>query len=372
MIFEPAAGLRSFFDEQLKRAEVAVSYATSLQAARKTLADNPDISLVFVDLTVAREGLLLIREIDEDFPFIQSIVIIPEGAIKLLRQGMNRGAADFIIWPPTEKMFQEVLANVMVKVQARREMLRTRKRYAMVRKDLEIAGKIQHSMLPIPKFEQERISLFASLIPAADIGGDFFDYFFIDRNRMCFLIGDVSGKGVSAALFMAVSRSILRSNGLQKLSPARCLEKTNQMLCSNNDAGMFVTVFYGIVDLEEGKLSYANGGHNPPYLIRHDRTVESVDRTGDMALGIFEENTYNERTIPMRSGECLYLYTDGIVEAVDHNYRLYGNDRLEEALHLSEFFSCQQLIEDNLTALKKFTGGMGQSDDITSMAVKLI
>ncbi len=372
LVFEPVSDLKPFFARQLELAEVDAYYATSLNEARMLLKREPEIALALVDLSSAHEGLLLIREIYEDFPFVQSIAVVPDGQIKLLRQGMNRGAADFLVAPISEQNFQEVLSNTMVTVRARREILRTRKRYAAVRKDLEIAGKIQHSMLPPPALDHDRINLHAALIPAADIGGDFFDYFFIGQNKMVFLIGDVSGKGVPAALFMAVSRSLLRSNGLQRLAPAECLERTNYMLCQNNDAGMFVTVFYGVIDLETGVLTYVNAGHNPPYLIHAQEEVNILEKTGDMALGIFDDNMYSQQTVQLRSGDMVYLYTDGIVEAVDEDYQLYGNERLQQILHSGIRYNCRKVIEHGLTSLRKFTGGMDQSDDITSMVLELL
>jgi len=372
LVYDLQADADQFISRQLDLAEVDAFYAGSLKEARELLAGKKHISLVLVDLESVEEGLLLIREIYEDHPLMQSVAIVPQNQIKLLRQGMNHGAADFLVKPLSEKTFQEVLSNVMVAVQARREILRTRKKYVTMHKDLEIAGKIQHSMLPAPDLDHKNVSLFASLTPAADIGGDFFDYFFIDQTHLAFLIGDVSGKGISAALFMAVSRSLLRSNGLEKISPAKCLEKTNQMLTHNNDAGMFVTVFYGIVDLENGHLVYINAGHNPPYIVRNKGGLESLEKTGDMALGIFEENIYHQKETRLHSGDTIYLYTDGIVEAFDQTYQFFGNTRMEKNLEKQGSVSCRKLIESNLAELKKFTEGMAQSDDITAMALKIV
>jgi sigma-B regulation protein RsbU (phosphoserine phosphatase) len=143
------------------------------------------------------------------------------------------------------------------------------------------------------------------------------------------------------------------------------------MLCRNNDAGMFVTVFYGVIDLETGVLTYVNAGHNPPYLIRPEEDVRTFEKTGDMALGIFEENTYHQQTVQLRSGDMVYLFTDGIVEAVDEDYQMYGNKRLEQILSGGMHQNCREVIAHGLTALKKFTGAMDQSDDITSMAIRL-
>jgi sigma-B regulation protein RsbU (phosphoserine phosphatase) len=371
LVFEPDWGQRPFFDRQLKRIDMQVYYATSLSEARAGLTREQNIALALVDLTSVEEGLLLIREVYEDFPFMQSVVIVPEDAIKLLRQAMNRGAADFLIKPLSEENFHKVLSNMMVSVHARREILSTRERFAAMKSELEIAGKIQHAMLPAPHLDEEKITLYASLIPAIDIGGDLYDYFFLDKNRLAFLIGDVSGKGISAALFMAVCRSFLRSHGLQKLSPARCLEKTNDMLCQNNDESMFVTIFYGILDLAKSVLSYANAGHNPPYILRDGQPAESLAKTGDMALGLFEDNVYHEKNIELKSGDIIYLYTDGIVEAMNKDYTLFGDVRLQNILNTRNTRDCEHLIEKSLEALEQFTGGMDQSDDITSMALKL-
>jgi len=156
------------------------------------------------------------------------------------------------------------------------------------------------------------------------------------------------------------------------LSPARCLEKTNQMLSRNNDAGMFVTVFYGIIDVENGRLIYANAGHNPPYIIRHNRKIESLLKNGNMALGLFDDNIYRQKEIQLNPGDMLFLYTDGIVEAVDSDFRFYGQHRLEENLLARASATSQECIEHNLADLAEFTGGMAPSDDITAMAIKIV
>src|SRR5262249_1151458 len=168
--------------------------------------------------------------------------------------------------------------------------------------DATMAPAFPHHLFP-PFPERKDFDLFAAMLPAREVGGDFYDFFLIDNDRLGFVIGDVSGKGVPAAIFMAMSRTLLKATALAGARPAECLQRANRVLCLDNSSEMFVTVFYGIFDTRTGAIEYGNGGHNPPYLLRANGEVEALESTGGMVLGALEDVAYRSKTVVLRPGD---------------------------------------------------------------------
>ena len=242
-----------------------------------------------------------------------------------------------------------------------------------IRRELDIARNIQQSILPrtFPPFlERHDFEIFAEMIPAREVGGDFYDFFLIDAERLGLVIGDVSGKGVPAALFMAVTRTLLKSTALAGLPPAACLQRVNSLLCLENASEMFVTLFYGILHTGTGALAYSNGGHNPPYLLRADGSAEALAGTGDLVLGALENAAYREKTVTLAGGDGIFLYTDGITEAMDAAGTLYSDQRLAALLSQADGAPPQQLIRSVVDSVKQYCGETPQSDDITALALR--
>jgi sigma-B regulation protein RsbU (phosphoserine phosphatase) len=167
------------------------------------------------------------------------------------------------------------------------------------------------------------------MIPARNVGGDFYDCFPVDDDRMALVIGDVSGKGVPAALFMAIARTMLRAVAARAATPGDCLREVNALLCRENELGMFVTLFYGILDLRTGELVYSNGGHNPPYLLADGRPPQALKGTEDTVLGMLEGLGYHTGQAVLGPGGGLFLYTDGVPDATNEQGEFYAAARLE-------------------------------------------
>ena len=241
-----------------------------------------------------------------------------------------------------------------------------------IRNDLEMAHSVQAALVPSDLPEDPRAGVAAYMTPALDVGGDFYDAFLTDDGRLAFAIADVSGKGVASALMMAVGRALLRSAANQHPDPSNAVASTNDQLCTMNPKELFITAFFGVIDLELGTLTYVNAGHDPPYLIRPDEGPEMIPHTGGIALGVLPELDYAETTIPLDPGTALYLYTDGITEAEDSNGQQFGRERLEEKLAGANGAGPQILMDDILTDLREFAGGAKQFDDITCMAVQFV
>ncbi|MCG8545305.1 MAG: SpoIIE family protein phosphatase, partial [Alphaproteobacteria bacterium] len=213
-----------------------------------------------------------------------------------------------------------------------------------------------------------------SMTPAKEIGGDFYDYFDLESGKVGFAVADVSGKGMGAALFMAISRTLLRANAMAGLSPGACLTRVNKLLCVDNESMMFVTLFYAILDTATGEIVYANGGHNAPYRIDHAEQGEKpspIERTDGIALGIDETASYAEATLTLDPGDSLFLYTDGITEAFDTDGQQFGETRMAELLTGSRALDPRAMLETATEAVSDFTGDAEQTDDVTCLVLKV-
>jgi len=244
-----------------------------------------------------------------------------------------------------------------------------------IESELQIARDIQMSLLPriFPPFpKRSEFDLYATIEPARQVGGDFYDFFLIDDERLCFTIGDVSGKGVPASLFMAITKMLWRVVANKHARPDKALADLNKELCRDNESVMFVTVFYGILHFLTGELEYSNGGHNLPFFLSHNGKTQLLENTGGMALGVMEEVTFKTKTITLQAGEGLFLYTDGVTEAMDRAGNLFTEPRLQDCLRGVNGGSPTEVIRNALEAVKQFTAGAEQSDDITTLAIRYL
>lgn len=256
------------------------------------------------------------------------------------------------------------MINLQKKITSKTERIET---------ELNLATEIQTSMLPciFPAFpEHTNLDLYAFNIPAKEVGGDFYDYFKIDDDHVALVMADVSGKGVGAALFMTISKIVIKTALMSEMSPAAALTKANAQICENNEAGLFVTVWAGIYQISTGKMVFTNAGHNPPIVRINGETKYLSDRHG-LVLAGFDDFKYKESEITFASGDEIFLYTDGVTEATDPYDELYGDDRL-----LDYMKSIYELgLEDQIRSVKKdiddFVKGADQFDDITMMGMKI-
>lgn len=246
-----------------------------------------------------------------------------------------------------------------------------------IESELRIARDIQMSILPklIPPFpDREELDIFASIEPAREVGGDLYDFFFVDGNRFCFLIGDVSGKGVPAAFFMAVTKTLLKVVADRNHEPGSILETVNNDLAADNDACMFVTLFLGILDLSTGDIDYACAGHNPPVMLTKDGASWLPVFNEPMA-GAMEGVSYTSGTVRLAEGEAMVLYTDGVTEAMNPAQELYSDQRLLDFLAGIQTMepslpSASRIIRDVSESVTEFVQGAEQSDDITLLTIK--
>ena len=240
-----------------------------------------------------------------------------------------------------------------------------------IERELQIAHEIQMSMVPkiFPPFpDRSEFDLFAALVPAKEVGGDLYDFFFIDDDRLCFAVGDVSGKGVPASLFMAVTKTLVRATAGNGGTPAEILARLNTDICRDNESCMFVTFFCGILNIRTGQVDYSNGGHNLPYYLYRDG-VSPLENFGGRSLGLVERSPYASGQMVLRPGEALLLYTDGVTEAMNLSRTLYSDERLERFLGTNRSSTPRQIIGDLISDVRHFAGEAAQSDDITVLAL---
>jgi sigma-B regulation protein RsbU (phosphoserine phosphatase) len=239
--------------------------------------------------------------------------------------------------------------------------------------ELNIGREIQMSMLPLvfPPFpDHAEFSIYAAVEPAREVGGDFYDFFFIDDEKFCVCIGDVSGKGVPSALFMAVTKTLIKSRATDDFSTASILTHVNTELSQNNKSCMFVTIFLGILNIRTGQLHYSNAGHNPPYVRRMDGSVQRLDSRHGPVIGAMEGMTYGEDATVLSLGDLLYLYTDGVTEEMNADDQLFSEERLADLLRSKGTNSVETAVRDTISAVHSFQGETEQSDDITVLALQ--
>ncbi len=242
-----------------------------------------------------------------------------------------------------------------------------------IESELKIGPAIQMNFLP-KKFPPlpagDFVEISAVLEPAREVGGDLYDYFLVNDRHLFFMVGDVSGKGVPAALFMAVTKTLLKGLTEVGLEPAQIFAKVNRELAAENDALMFVTAFCGILDLETGELAYSNAGHNPPLLLRPGQNPQWLALPEGFFLGVFENTVYRTQRLRLQPHDLILAYTDGVVEAVDVHQNLYTNDRLVTTVQDAPANSAEGLVKSVMASVTSFSQGVPQADDITVLALR--
>ncbi|MBD3271717.1 MAG: SpoIIE family protein phosphatase [Elusimicrobia bacterium] len=249
---------------------------------------------------------------------------------------------------------------------------RVRAEKQKIENDLQIASQIQTSMLPriFPPFpERKEFEIFAMMHPAKEVGGDFYDMFLINENRLCFVIGDVSGKGIPAALFMVICKTLIKTEALRGIPADEVLERVNTTLVPDNDASMFVTVLCMMLDITTGELEIANGGHNPPLVRCANESFDYVKMPKGFVVGPMPGITYMKKTLLLKPGDTVFVYTDGVTEAEDPHRAFYSEGRLKRTLSTLITQDTKSLINGVNADIKTFIKGADQSDDITMLAL---
>jgi sigma-B regulation protein RsbU (phosphoserine phosphatase) len=275
-----------------------------------------------------------------------------------------------------QKSRDELMDELQVKNRELQEsfenLQRTTSAKERMESELNIGRDIQMRMLPMdfPAFPLRReFDVYAVLHPAREVGGDFYDFFMIDEDRVCFGIGDVSGKGVPSALFMAMTKTLIKSRASNDFSPASILTHVNDEMAENNESAMFVTIWLGILDLRNGTVTYTNAGHNPPYVRRADGALERLAKRHGPVVGAMEGMVYGEAELTLHAGDAVLLYTDGVTEAMDPGQALYEEQRLVSTLEAGESAVPEDMVRATVDDVWRFQADAEQADDVTVLAL---
>lgn len=254
-----------------------------------------------------------------------------------------------------------------------REFMKATAEKERIGAELNVATQIQADMLPriFPAFpERQEFEVYATMNPAKEVGGDFYDFFLVDDDHLAVVIADVSGKGVPAALFMVIAKTLIKNHAQNREMPGEVFTQTNAQLCEGNDAGLFVTAWMGVLEISTGKFIYVNGGHNPPLLKRAGGQYEWLKSRPGFVLAGMEGIRYRENTLELMPGDTLYLYTDGVTEATSSAQELYGEERLQAALNEASELPVSQLLPRIKNCIDTFVGDAEQFDDITMLGLQ--
>jgi len=363
------------FRKQIREGIFTFQFAGNGVQALERLAMDAAIDLVLTDINMPEmDGLTLLNRIKEqEKPLLRSVIVSAYGDIENIRTAMNRGAFDFIIKPIDLNDLEITIDKSLNDLRVLKEAMQSRDQLMFIKHELGIATEIQTSILPkdFPPFpDRKEFDIYAKMIPAREVGGDLYDFFLIDKSRVGVIIGDVSGKGIPAAMFMAVSKTLLKATALKGIPPDSCLESVNNVLVDESLPSMFVTVFYGIFDTRNGSFEYCNGGHNPPYLINAEGQVRQLDNRGGVFLGAMKNLEYESNVVMLQPGETLFLITDGITEAMNTREEMFGEERSRAALQTHAGKPLHELLEKVIEEVQAFAGAQEQSDDMTCLTLR--
>ena len=360
------------FRRKVRRGEWEIVFGRNGEEALDILKKNPNMDIVLSDINMPKmDGLTLLQRIKEENYDLRTIMVSAYSDIENIRTAMNNGAFDFITKPINFQDMETTIERSFENLAEVREAMRSHDDLLVLKKELNLAQKIQQSILPMEFDIHECCELQARMFPAKAVGGDYYDFFRLDSEHVACIVADVSGKGVPAALFAMVNQTLLRSlsSGLVT-STGKLLTQVNQRCSANNENCMFVTLLYGILNTTTGQFIYSNAGHNPPVLIRPDGQCEELPLTAGIPLGISEDEEFQENTVTVRPQDTLFIYTDGITEAINPAGEEFDTHRLLKELgdHAS---SDLQTLNDNIyQKVMDFAEGAPQFDDLTYLSLR--
>ena len=332
---------------------------------------DEDIDMVISDINMPQmDGLTLLGQITEINPNIRSVIVSAYGDMKNIRTAMNRGAFDFVTKPLDFGDLRVTIERTLRHMEEWREALASRDKLVALQNELDVASGIQKSILPTAFPTSNEYQVYATMIPARNVGGDFFDVVRLESGRVGLAIADVSDKGVPAAMFMMSSRTWMKGAAISSPEPGEVLQEVNALLHEENETQMFVTVLYAVYDPESGEFTYASGGHDAPLLVRADGSSELLPLTDGIALGIIPGLEYRQHTVTISPGETLILYTDGVTEAMNGLGKQFGIERLREVFTARAPGDSREAAHMVFDAVQTFASGAAQSDDITCLTLR--
>lgn len=369
--------IKQKFRKQIKDNQLDFYFAINGNHALEMLAENNGISLVLSDINMpGMDGLTLLEKLqDLENSLLKTVMVSAYGDMENIRVAMNRGAFDFITKPIDFNDLNLTIDKTLKEISLLKTSQIEHEQLVAVQHDLSTAARIQQTILPrkFPPFpHRDEFEIYAEMKPAREVGGDFYDFFFLDEDRLAFVVADVSGKGIPAAIYMAVCRTMLKSIAHQESDPGKCLQRMNEILIPESDINTFITVFYGVMNVKTGEVIYCNGGHNPPYIIRADGKVQEFEDTDGMLIGKLDFIEFGTNSVQLEKGDSIFLFTDGVTEAMSANEKMFEEKRLVKHLKSSNGDTLVQIVKSTIEKIHAFSNGYPQSDDITILTLRRV
>ena len=361
------------FRRRIRKGEVDLVFAQNGVQALAKLKTHNDIDMVLSDINMPEmDGLTLLHQLNSLHMDLRAVIVTAYGDMKNIRTAMNRGAFDFVTKPIDFDDLEATISKTLAHLQVMRDALQSRDELVALRRELGVAAKMQESILPTDFPDDPRYDLHAWMTPAQEVGGDFYDFFKLENDRLAMVVADVSGKGVPAALFMMVSRTLVKGTAIGNPDPAKCMAEVNDLLAESNEESMFVTVFYTAFNPANGLVEYANGGHNLPFVVKASGEVKQVESESGLVLGVVPEFEFPGGRIELEPGDTFFLYTDGVTEAMNEAGEEFGESALAKVLGECVGASAEDVRRHVVKAVKAHAGDAPQSDDITCLALKYL
>ncbi len=340
--------------------------------ALQKLDEQDDIDMVLSDINMPEmDGLTLLEQIPSVNPDIRAVIISAYGDMQNIRTAMNRGAFDFVTKPLDFDDLRITVDRTLQHVEEWREALKSRDRLVTLQNELDVASKMQQSILPTAFPSGSNYRVFGTMEPARNVGGDFYDVVRLQDDQIGLAIADVSGKGVPAALFMMSSRTLLKGAAISFQEPGAVLSEVNNLIQEDDTAGMFVTMLYATYSPSTGEFAYASGGHDPPLVVHADGSSTLLPLTGGIAVGVVPGVEYRQESYTLAPGDTVILYTDGVTEATNMDDELLGIDGVREHFgpgHLSS--DAETTGMEVMRVVLEFTGDAPQHDDVTCLTLR--
>ena len=379
LVVDDNASNRDLLSRRLQRQGHIVLQAED-GARALALVEKEAIDLILLDLMmpgISGYDVLMRLKREPRHCDIPTIIISALSEFDSVVRCIEAGADDYLAKP-----FNPTLLRARVGASLEKKRLRDQLKASLERleQELDAARALQIGMLPrtFPVWSPEQpVKVHALMEPAREVGGDLYDCFYAAEGAFCFLVGDVSGKGAPAAMFMARTSSLMRMASelrqrteFDELSPARIADAVSRELCQNNEERMFVTMFLGILDTRTGMLSYINAGHPTPHLLRASGVVEQADGKPEVPLAVRLGKVYQDRTVILQPGDAIFVYSDGVIEAINAAQEFYGNDRLESDLRVASNVTPEEIVRAVKLHVDAFTGEAAKADDVTMLALR--
>jgi sigma-B regulation protein RsbU (phosphoserine phosphatase) len=368
--------MRQRFRRKGLNGHLELRFAHNGSEALAALEQEADIELVVTDINMpVMDGLTFIGRVAGLARPVKVVVVSAYGDMPNIRTAMNRGAFDFVTKPIDFQDLSVTIRKATEELERLKQGLAAQQRLSALQSELQVAARIQQSMLPRTSAVlsgRSDVQVHAEMIAARLVGGDFYDVFPIDPDHLALVIGDVSGKGVPAALFMSAARTLLRATASQQLSPGECVTYVNHVLSRDSDPAMFVTLFYGVLELSTGRVECALGGHQPPIILSRDGSARNAEIPAGLIVGAIDRMKFDTHSLTLAPGDGLLLYTDGVTEAENGRQIEFSEEALLSMLNGANLKPPDAITKDVIAAVRLHAGDAPQSDDITVVALRYL